>query len=174
MEVVTKSRFEWAIAEMNIRPGDTVLEIGPGTGIALEIITKLVTGSVVAMDKSQAMLLKAETRLKKSGLEKRVAFILGDAQSADFSRFRFDKVFAFNVGVFYSGADLKGVLDHIVNGGIVGIFYQNPPGSDRQRLTRMLDKTRVRLDDHGFTILKLPEYNHAGNTPTSGVIAVKR
>jgi tRNA A58 N-methylase Trm61 len=170
-----ESRFEWAVAEMDIHPGHKVLEIGPGTGIALEIIARRVSaGSIVALDQSHAMIAKAQSRLKRSGLDLRVKFITDSAETVDLSRFRFDRVLAFNVNIFYKETDLNRVLDPVVKGGVIGIFYQNPPGSDRRRLVEMLAKVQSLLEYHRFEVVNLPVYDEDKATPTGGVLARKR
>jgi ubiquinone/menaquinone biosynthesis C-methylase UbiE len=169
-----ESRFEWAVAEMDLQPEHSVLEIGPGTGIALEIITKRVSaGSVVALDQSSSMIAKAESRLKKSGLNQRVTFIRDNAEAADLSRFRFDRVFAFNVSIFYKDTDLSHVFDRVLKGGMIGIFFQNPPGSDKRRLIEMLGKVKAILSSNRIQVINLPVYYDVKDTPTGGVVARK-
>jgi|GEM_PF-4208602 SAM-dependent methyltransferase len=174
MDKGIKSRFEWALEELRIPPGGTVLEVGPGAGIALEMIATLVSdGKVIAIDNSSAMLSKAKARLKKSGLSERVTFLEADAASADLSGFDFDIVFAFNVSLFYKGAGPSNVFDRVASGGHVGVFYQNPPGSDKQRLFNMLENVTAGLTSQGFTVLKRPVLKSVVSAPTGGVVAVK-
>ena len=175
MESRNISRLEWAVAETDILPGHRVLEIGPGTGIALEILARRVpAGSVVALDKSLSMLTKAESRLKAAGLTKRVIFINDAAATVDLSQFRFDRVIAFNVNIFYMNTDLTCVLDPVVRGGVIGLFYQNPPGSDTYRLAGMLEKVTTSLKRYHFEVINAPVYSDAGSTPTGGVVARKK
>lgn len=169
MDKGIKSRFEWALEELRIPPGGTVLEVGPGAGIA----TLVSDGKVIAIDNSSAMLSKAKARLKKSGLSERVTFLEADAASADLSGFDFDIVFAFNVSLFYKGAGPSNVFDRVASGGHVGVFYQNPPGSDKQRLLNMLERVAANLTSQGFTVLRRPFLESAVSTPTGGVVAVK-
>ncbi len=175
MDSPTTSRFTWAIAEMVFRPGDKVLEIGPGTGIALELIaTQVSSGHVVAVDQSRPMLAKTESRLKKAALDQRVTFIKGKAETANLSGFHFDKVFAFNVNIFLKPVDLIPLLDPIVKSGVIGIFYQNPPGSDRRRLAEMLEKVKARLNSYHFEVVNIPMFKEDKSTPTGGVVARKK
>ena len=169
MDKGIKSRFEWALEELRIPPGGTVLEVGPGAGIA----TLVSDGKVIAIDNSSAMLSKAKARLKKSGLSERVTFLEADAASADLSGFDFDIVFAFNVSLFYKGAGPSNVFDRVASGGHVGVFYQNPPGSDKQRLFNMLENVTAGLTSQGFTVLKRPVLKSVVSAPTGGVVAVK-
>lgn len=168
------SRFTWAVAEMSFAPGDEVLEIGPGAGIALEMIASQVpSGRVVALDQSQPMLAKAESRIKKAGFEDRVTFMKAKAETADLAGFRFDKVFAFNVNIFLKDTDLTCVLHPIIPGGIIGVFYENPPGSDKRRLMSMLEKIQTSLSNHRLEIINNLVYPGSKTTPTGGVVARK-
>lgn len=55
-----------AIQKMRIRPGDSVLEVGVGTGINLSLYPP--TCSVVGVDLSSKMLAKAQKRIDEKGL----------------------------------------------------------------------------------------------------------
>ena len=63
-----------ALEQLNIKKGETVLEIGFGTGHCLKQIAKLVgkTGKVYGVDISSGMLEVAKKRLEKARLMDRV------------------------------------------------------------------------------------------------------
>ena len=54
-------RFLWAVEMMNLKPSQRILEIGCGTGqMAALIASKLKSGKIIAIDRSAAMIKKAE------------------------------------------------------------------------------------------------------------------
>ena len=59
------------IEELRLSPGDTVVELGTGSGYALPALSAAVgpTGRVVAIDISSRMLARAEVRCQRNGLD---------------------------------------------------------------------------------------------------------
>jgi demethylmenaquinone methyltransferase/2-methoxy-6-polyprenyl-1,4-benzoquinol methylase len=78
------------------RPGERVLELGPGTGHALLALAQAVgeAGRVAALDVSGGMLRRAGDRLANAGLAGRVALARGDAARLPFGDASFDGLFA--------------------------------------------------------------------------------
>jgi len=76
--------------------GESVLEIGFGTGHSLVALTQAVGGSgkVTGVDISKGMLRVTQSRLKQSGLTEQVDLRLGDAAYLPFNAAGFDAVFA--------------------------------------------------------------------------------
>ena len=80
-----------AIRKMNIRPRDSVLEVGVGTGINLSLYPS--TCAITGIDLSTPMLVKARERIIKKGLRNcRVAEM--DAAAMSFPDESFDIVYA--------------------------------------------------------------------------------
>lgn len=76
-------------------PGESVLEIGFGTGHSLVSLAQAVgeTGRVVGLDISDGMRDVAARRLKDEGLAERVQLDLGDASSLSYGDNEFDAVY---------------------------------------------------------------------------------
>ena len=68
------------VAALNLNPGDTVVEIGCGTGLNFPLIQKYVgaAGKIVGVDLTVDMLQKAEERVKRHGW-KNVTLVQSDA-----------------------------------------------------------------------------------------------
>lgn len=107
---------EWRFAEralqlLDPRPGEAVLEIGFGTGRALEWIRRRTgrSGRVVGLDLSEGMRSVAARRLASAGFED-VELHLGDALDLPFPAAEFDGLFmAFTLELFDT-PELPGVL----------------------------------------------------------------
>jgi phosphatidylethanolamine/phosphatidyl-N-methylethanolamine N-methyltransferase len=80
-----------ALKKMNIRPGDSVLEVGVGTGINLPLYPS--TCSVVGVDLSEPMLEKARDRVVEKGL-RNCRVMEMDAAKMAFPDESFDIVYA--------------------------------------------------------------------------------
>jgi len=92
-----------ALERLSVVEGETVLEIGFGTGHCLKRIAKLVgpAGKVYGIDISPEMLEKTKKRLEKEGLANRVKLCCGDATCLPFDESAFDAVFmSFTLEVF--------------------------------------------------------------------------
>ncbi|EQD32622.1 phosphatidylethanolamine N-methyltransferase, partial [mine drainage metagenome] len=76
------------MAEVNRLPGNAILEVGVGTGLALPAyaLGKRITG----IDLSAEMLLRARRRAAESGLLQVEALVEMDAEAMDFEAGRFD------------------------------------------------------------------------------------
>ena len=80
---------------LGVQPGETVLEIGFGTGKTLVPLARSVgaTGKVVGLDISEGMLAVAAERLRKAGISDRVELKCGDAADLAFPDQSFEAVF---------------------------------------------------------------------------------
>jgi ubiquinone/menaquinone biosynthesis C-methylase UbiE len=76
-----------AVVALGLRPGDTVLEIGAGTGRNFPYLIEAVgsTGTVIGIDASPGMLAEAEKLIAKHGWSN-VELLLGDATRIDLER----------------------------------------------------------------------------------------
>lgn len=84
-----------AVERMNCRPGETVLEVGVGTGLSLPLYDRSVR--VVGIDVSPEMLERARAVKERRGLEHVVALKEMDAEKMTFADDSFDKVVAMYV-----------------------------------------------------------------------------
>ena len=92
----SERRFtEIGLQRLDIRAGESVLEIGFGTGHALVELAGLVgeTGQVYGIDISERMLQVAQRHIHRAGLAERVELRLGDAAHLPFEDSTFDALF---------------------------------------------------------------------------------
>ena len=125
----TAERFFWANNILDVQPADSILEIGCGAGLLAEqIATKLSTGKLVAIDKSEAMLDKAIKR-NQCFVEKGTAhFFATSFLMSGLPRSVFNKIVAFNVNFFWKNPvrELKLAQQLLKRGGKLFIFHQAP------------------------------------------------
>jgi len=87
-------REQEVIEGLNLRPGNRVLEVGVGTGIALHAYPPY--AHVVAIDPSADMLKHAAIKIKENNLTN-IELKVGDALKLDFPDSSFDFVTSFHV-----------------------------------------------------------------------------
>jgi ubiquinone/menaquinone biosynthesis C-methylase UbiE len=77
---------------MDLREGQSVLDVGCGTGVLLPGLAEVVgaRGSVTGLDHSAAFLARAHRRLRDAGLDERVRLVHGDALAVPFAGGTFD------------------------------------------------------------------------------------
>ena len=93
--VFEKKYRTMALARLNIIRGETVLEIGFGTGHCLKQMAESVgeNGKVHGIDISAGMLKVSKQRLEETGLLDRVELYCGDALEMPYEDSKFDAVF---------------------------------------------------------------------------------
>lgn len=149
-----------------VRPGERVLEIGPGTGHALAALARSAgpSGTVTGIDLSAGMLGRAGrrvSRLGQAGDTARVGLIQGDAHRLPLASGAFDAVFMSFVLELIGTRQIPRVLDgcrHVLRpGGRLGVvslqLTQPPPVmtqlylAARRHLPGLLDCRPIPLPD---------------------------
>jgi tRNA A58 N-methylase Trm61 len=144
-------RFTWAATVLNLQPADRVLEIGCGAGLLVEQIARVLDpGTIVALDRSAAMIKMASKRNAASVSAGKAQFMNLDFSDSTFKKSEFDKIVAFNVNFFWKDPkqELEIVKKILKATGQLYIFYQAPTWTDIEA-TRPI---RENLIKNSFTI----------------------
>ncbi len=148
----TPDRFHWALDIIEVKPDDSILEIGCGVGILAELISeKLSTGSISAIDRSAPFISKAIKRNEKYIDEGKAQFIQSEFLKSAFTSHSFDKIVAFNVNFFWKDAEkeLAMIKKYLKPNGKLYVFYQLPYGINIDNPKPMIQT----LEKNGFKIL---------------------
>lgn len=117
----------WGISLLDVRPGDQVLEIGFGPGVAIAILAEKVGGGrVVGIDPSDVMLRQAMERNAEAIHSGRVLLELGEVSALPYRDDSFDKVISVNNIQMWPDPieNLKGVRRVLRPGGRIVIVLQ--------------------------------------------------
>lgn len=146
-------RIAWAVETLDVQPGDRILEIGCGHGVAATLVAdRLETGCLLGIDRSAKMIAMAERRNRHSIALGRAAFRESTFEDLPVGSERFDTIFAINVALFSDASHpgLPVVRRLLDQGGRLSIFFQPPdPGQvepNIQRFTRSLEAAGFAVD----------------------------
>jgi ubiquinone/menaquinone biosynthesis C-methylase UbiE len=147
-------RLVWALETLAVKPHDRVLEVGCGHGVAASLVCeKLPTGRLTAIDRSRKMTEMASRRNREHVASGKAAFETAALEEADLGDRRFDKIFAFNVAVFWRkpAQALGAVRELLAPGGALYLFQQGPSWSEvgQREIDAQLAAT---LQEHGFSV----------------------
>ena len=122
-------RLRAVVDQLGLRPGDRVLEIGCGHGVAATLVCeRLDGGRLTAIDRSPKM-IAAATRRNAAYVEAGVAeFLVARLEDLDLGDRRFDVVFAVRVGLFHREPErARGLVEPwLAPGGGVRAFFDAP------------------------------------------------
>jgi SAM-dependent methyltransferase len=145
-------RISWAIDLLDVQPDDRILEIGCGPGVGVGLVCeRLGEGQITGIDRSATAIARAKARNAEHVAAGRA--LLQRVELAGFwsEPGRFDKAFAVNVNVFWTGrADAEGtVLRSVLQpGGVVRLVYGGPPPGSTRDVAPIV---AANLERHGFT-----------------------
>lgn len=170
-------RNRWTISLLEIGPGDRVLEIGFGPGVAIEEISrKLVDGVVAGVDHSEVMLRQARARNEEGLREGRVDLRLGSVvELPDFGE-PFDKVFAVNSMMFWDEPvdRLRDLGRRLKPGGVIAITHQpRSPKATDELARESAGRIGAALERAGYAEIRV-ELKEMEPVAAVCVLAVKR
>lgn len=123
-------RLARVVDRLDIRPGDRVLEIGCGHGVAATMVCERLgdEGRLTAIDRSPKM-VEAAARRNAAYVEAGIAeFLQRDLEHLDLGERRFDRVFAVRVRLFHSDPDRARALVEpwLARGGTLLAVFDEP------------------------------------------------
>jgi ubiquinone/menaquinone biosynthesis C-methylase UbiE len=126
-------RLQSVVEQLEIRPGDRILEIGCGHGVAATLVCeRLERGRLTAIDRSPKMIEAAKHRNAAHVEAGKAEFLVSTLEGLELGDRRFDKIFAIRVGLFHRDPDRAQSLAEqwLAPGGAAFAFYDSPPGAD--------------------------------------------
>ncbi len=148
-------RFFWALGLLEVQPSDRLLEIGCGHGVLLSLVAeKLTGGKITAIDRSAKMVAAAASRSAAHLASGKAEIIETDLAGANLRSEKFDKIFAFNVNVFWMDPrrELAAVKRLLAPEGTFYLFFDPPsPGQAEPTATKL----KANLEIGGFRALRV-------------------
>ncbi|WP_186002261.1 class I SAM-dependent methyltransferase [Mycobacterium sp. KBS0706] len=122
-------RIRAAVDLLAPRPGERLLEIGCGTGQAIQaVIARQPTATVVAIDRSDPAVARARIVNAATIAAGRVSIARGDIEHGPVEPGGFDRIFAIRVNSFWTrpGLALPHATRSLRPGGEIWIIYDDP------------------------------------------------
>jgi cyclopropane fatty-acyl-phospholipid synthase-like methyltransferase len=139
---------------LGVRPGDTVLEVGPGSGeVAAAVAALLEGGRVDAIDRSPTAVQRTARRLGESGTARALPLLDLESDAGPY-----DLVFAVNVNDFWTGdaaPELDAVRRVLASGGSLVLVYDGAAATARSQ--EIADKIVASLEQYGFAAERLAD-----------------
>jgi SAM-dependent methyltransferase len=148
-------RIDWTLSLLDVKPGDRVLEVGFGPGMAIEALGNIVTqGLVAGIDHSEEMLRHA-TRRNAEAIE-RGRIVLRRASASEPPAFEapFDKILTINSIHFWSEPVecLRKLRKLLRPGGLMAVTLQPRTRTATDATTTILgQEIAAKLEQAGFS-----------------------
>lgn len=127
----------WVAGLLGVRSNETVLELGFGPGVGIELLARAASGGYVfGVDSSQEMFAQAAARNAQEIKSGHVDLRLGTAESLPFADNSFDKAMAINSLQVWMNADagLRELRRVMKSGGAVALGFTRHSGQGKQGL----------------------------------------
>ena len=149
-----RERNLWTLSLLDIQPGDRVVEIGFGPGVALARVTELAhRGHVLGIDHSAVMLARAAKRNAAAIARGQLELRLAKAQDLALPEASVDKAYAVNVFMFWPDPEdvLRRLLAGLRPGGRLAITHQpRKAGASNHDTARDAEHIAAALAGAGF------------------------
>jgi trans-aconitate methyltransferase len=147
------ARIRWAVDFMDVQPSDHILEIGCGPGAGAELIcSRLETGKLFAIDRSESGVDRTKRRCAQYLEAGRLTVRQIDLATLRVPVKRLNKVFAFNVNLFWvrDCVDEVALLhERVLPGGAVHLFYE---ATRPEQVPEVIRKASESLTQGGFRV----------------------
>lgn len=144
-------RLRWAVQVLDPQPGDRVLEVGCGHGVAVSLVCERLggEGAMTAVDRSPKMIAAARDRNERYA--KQVTFVEATIEETALEPASYDRALAVHVAALERpGPALNAVREALAPGGLLALFSQSPSWRDEEAPRRFAEALAERLSDAGF------------------------
>lgn len=148
MSSAVSPRILAAIDLLAPRPGEHLLEIGCGTGQAIQaVLERQQTARVTAIDRSHKAVARARIVNRAALEDGRAAIAVGDIEEAPVEPRNFRRAFAIRVNSFWThpGVALPNVAASLRPGGELWMIYDDPAAKVVGPITASLENSNLRF-----------------------------
>ncbi len=146
-------RLAWPVRQLDVQPGDRLLEMGCGHGVAVSLVCeRLDGGTITAIDRSRKMIDMATQRNREHVDSGKASFEIASVEEADLGGRRFDKLFSVNVNLFWRRPRLAVETAErlVADGGEVLFFGQSIADPPEPAMRASAQPLAIALEQGGF------------------------
>jgi SAM-dependent methyltransferase len=168
--VKAADRLAWVVDALDVAPGDRILEVGCGHGVAVSLVCeRLRSGRITAVDRSAKMIEAAAKRNQPHADQLRL--IAAAIEEADLGDEAYDKVFAVHVAALHKpGRALDVVRGRLAPYGRLYLFSQAPWWREAGAAEQFGDELRPVLEGAGLVVERVL-VKELGKGFAAGVVA---
>lgn len=141
--MMSMDQLQQMLDGLDLKPGDTVLDVGCGIGTVTEHISDVTSANVTGLDFAAGAINRAMERTQSK--RDRLSFTVGNMDALDFPDSHFDAILA--IDTLYFSSDVEAVLKAfkrmLRDTGSVGVFWSQYAGKDQDH--EVLKPTNTRL-----------------------------
>ena len=176
-------RLAWAVDTLTVEPGDRVLEVGCGHGVAASLVCERLErsgderaargsgGRLTAIDRSAKMIDVATRRNREHVAAGRARFAAVALEQADFGGERFDTIFGVHVAALWRSQEAIAVVRaHLAPAGALYIVNQLPGRRTMAEARAFTEPVAAVLSAHGLSV-EAPRFADLEPSPVVCVIA---
>ena len=183
MAGTASERLAWAVDMLAVEPGDRVLEVGCGHGVAASLVCERLErsgdaraarargGRLTAIDRSAKMIALATRRNERHIAAGRARFATVALEQADFGDEHFDTVFGVHVAALWRSEEAIAIVRaHLAPAGALYIFNQLPGRRTPADARAFAEPVAAALGAHGLSV-EAPRFADLEPSPIVCVIA---
>ena len=163
---MASARLVWAVETLGVEPGDRVLEVGCGHGVAAGLVCEA-GGCLTAIDRSEKMIALATRRNQEHVAAGRARFETVTLEQADFGGERFDKIFGVHVVALWR---TDAVRAHLAPGGALYVVNQLPGRRTQADARGFAEQVAAALGEQGYAVEE-PRFADLEPSPVVCVVA---
>jgi len=156
-----RARSRWTVELLGVRPGERVLELGCGPGVALSLLAERARGGrVVGLDHSPLMLRQAARRNRGALADGVLELRQGDLAALPNLGGPFDKILSVNVVQFLGelAPAFRALHAALAPGGVIATTYQpRHRAPTRADALAMAERLRAAMAATGFEAIAVEE-----------------
>lgn len=150
--MLVPERYRWAVGILDVKPDDTILEIGCGFGHSIPLICeKLRGGRLTAIDRSAELVAAATSRNRQFVESGKARVLHQNLLHSTLPASSFNKIFLFNINAFWMdpASELVEVRRVLTSDGRFFLFHQPPPAHD---VDEFAEAFRINLEKNDFRL----------------------
>lgn len=158
MSFKNNSRVKWTFEKLQLRTGDTLLEIGYGPGITLrKVADNLTSGFIAGIDHSEIMFKQASGRNRNHIENAKAKLECGTIWDLKYPEKYFDIIYGSNVHFFWKNPvdEFKKLVSLLKPNGRLVMVFQPRWTKTEEEVRQVAEKTKMQYEDVGLKNIEI-------------------